>query len=109
MVAISASVQPAIASRVTAVPRRSWNVRPTTPTRLHALAGQHFDFLAGLLFDETYGIKRAAIIPHAVVMERARFVKRPNSHKFLLRDDVWDDRDVRDVTTELTAAARSLE
>ena len=37
MVAISASVQPAIASRVTAVPRRSWNVRSTTPTRLHAL------------------------------------------------------------------------
>ena len=37
MVAISASVQPASASRVTAVPRKSWNVRPTTPARLHAL------------------------------------------------------------------------
>jgi hypothetical protein len=76
---------------------------------IREMAGQHFDFLAGLLFDETYGIKRAAIIPHAVVMERARFVTRSNSHKFLLRDEVWDDRDVRDVTPELTAAARSLE
>ena len=37
MVAISASVHPAIASRVTAVPRRSLNVTPTTPTDLHAL------------------------------------------------------------------------
>ena len=37
IVAISASVHPAMASLVTAVPRRSWNVRPTTPARLHAL------------------------------------------------------------------------
>ena len=62
-----------------------------------------------MLFTKDYRISRAAIIPHAVVMERARFVERSNRHKFLLRDDVWDDRDVRDVTPELTAAARSLE
>ena len=37
MVAISASVHSAIASRVTAVPRKSWNVTPTIPTALHAL------------------------------------------------------------------------
>lgn len=37
MVAISASVQPASASRVTAVPRKSWNVTPTTPAFAHAL------------------------------------------------------------------------
>ena len=75
---------------------------------IREMAGQHFDFLAGLLFDETYGIKRAAIIPHAVVMERARFVERSNSHKFLLRDDVWDAPGVCDVTDKLTAAARTL-
>src|SRR5262245_61202129 len=37
MLAISASVHPAIARRVTAVPRRSWNVRPTIPAAAHAL------------------------------------------------------------------------
>src|SRR4029453_9775135 len=37
MVAIFASVQPASASRVTAVPRRSWKVTPTTPAAAHAL------------------------------------------------------------------------
>src|SRR6516162_6010964 len=37
MVAISASVHPAIANRVTAVPRKSWNVTPITAARLHAL------------------------------------------------------------------------
>jgi hypothetical protein len=72
------------------------------------MAGQHFDFLAGLLFDETYGIRRAAVIPHAVVLERARFVTRSNSHKFILRDDIWEAPGVRDVTPELTAAARTL-
>jgi len=37
IVAISASLHSASASRVTAVPRRSWNVTPTTPTFAHAL------------------------------------------------------------------------
>ena len=37
MVAISASVQPARARRVTAVPRRSLKVTPAMPARLHAL------------------------------------------------------------------------
>jgi hypothetical protein len=36
--AISASVQPAIANRVTAVPRKSWKVTPLTPARLHPFA-----------------------------------------------------------------------
>ena len=38
IVAISGSVHPQIARRVTAVPRRSWNVTPTIPARLHAFA-----------------------------------------------------------------------
>jgi hypothetical protein len=36
-VAISASVHPTIASRVTAVPRKSWNVIPTMPAFLAAV------------------------------------------------------------------------
>jgi hypothetical protein len=73
------------------------------------MAGQHFDFLAGLLFDETYGIHRAAVIPHAVVLERAKFVARSDSHKFILRDDIWEAPGVRDVTPELITAARTLD
>src|SRR3984893_3696350 len=37
MLAISASVAPTRARRVTAVPRRSWNVTPCTPAAAHAL------------------------------------------------------------------------
>lgn len=65
------------------------------------LSGAHFDFLAGVLFSEDYGIFRAAVIPYDVVVHRAVFVDRTNSHKFLLRDDVWATPGVRDVTEEL--------
>jgi hypothetical protein len=74
---------------------------------IREMAGQHFDFLAGLLFGEMFDVRRAALIPHAVVMERATFVERSNSHKFLLRDDIWNDSGVCDVTDKLAAAARN--
>jgi hypothetical protein len=65
------------------------------------LAGAHFEFLAGVLFSEDYGVLRAAIIPWSVIDKYATFVTQTNSHKFLLRDDVWNATGVRDVTMEL--------
>jgi hypothetical protein len=67
------------------------------------LSGAHFDFIAGVLFNEDYTVMRAALIPHAVALERSTFVERTNSHKFLLRDDVWNAAGVRDVSAELRA------
>lgn len=63
--------------------------------------GGHFDFLAGVIFSEDYSIMRAAIIPRDIVSSGATFVRRTNSHRFILRDNVWDVADVRDVTSEL--------
>jgi hypothetical protein len=63
----------------------------------------HFDLLAGVLFNEDYSIARAALIPHAVALERASFVKRTNSHCFHLRDEIWNAPGVRDVTRKLRA------
>ena len=70
---------------------------------LRDLAGGHFDFLAGILFAEDYSVLRGAIIPRALVLERATFVQRTNSHRFMLRDDIWDAPDVLNVTSELCA------
>jgi hypothetical protein len=70
---------------------------------LRDLKGGHFDFLAGILFAEDYTVVRAAIIPHAVALERSAFVERTNSHRFLLHDDVWEAPGVRDVTVEIRA------
>lgn len=65
--------------------------------------GEHFDFLAGVIFSEDYKVMRAAIIPRIIVLNRAVYVQRTNSHKFLLRDDVWEDPEVRDATEVLQA------
>ena len=66
-------------------------------------AGRNFDFLACVLFTEEYCVLRAAIIPYPIVEQRAKFIKRTNSHKFVLHDDVWNAAGVRDVTQQLTA------
>lgn len=67
------------------------------------MAGSHFDYLAGVLFREDYTVFRAALVPHAVALTHATFVQHTNSHRFLLRDDIWRAAGVRDVTSELKA------
>lgn len=63
--------------------------------------GAHFDVLAAVLFAEDYVVRRAALIPRAAVAQRAKFITRTNSHKFLLHDDVWNLAGVQDVTDAL--------
>lgn len=67
------------------------------------LAGGHFDVLAGVIFDDDFRVVRAALIPRGIVEERSTYVAHTNSHKFMLRDDVWDAPGVRDVTAEVAA------
>ena len=59
--------------------------------------------LAGALFKENFSVLRAALVPRAVVVDNARFQQRTNSHRFFLRNDVWDMQGVLDVTEELRA------
>jgi hypothetical protein len=67
------------------------------------MEGNHFDVLAGVLFNEDYTVSRAALVPHTVALERSTYVKHTNGHRFLLRDDIWNAPGVRDVTMELRA------
>ena len=57
-----------------------------------------FDILAAVLFDDDYRILRAALIPAAVVREHSTYIKHTNSHRFMLRDAIWDAPGVIDVT-----------
>jgi hypothetical protein len=63
--------------------------------------GRHFDFLAGIILTETFEVMKAAIIPYAIVEQRAKFIAHTNSHKFILHDDVWSAEGVKDVTAAL--------
>ena len=65
-----------------------------------------FDILAGVLFSEDYSIFRAALIPICVVRSEARIASHTNSHRFLLRDSVWEIEAVTDVTEQLKNVAR---
>ncbi|MGH0004121.1 hypothetical protein ACQU0X_28955 [Pseudovibrio ascidiaceicola] len=64
-----------------------------------------FDYLAAVLFDDFYGVKRAALIPAALVLEHSNYIERTNSYKFLLRDIFWANPEVVDVTDQLKKAA----
>jgi hypothetical protein len=68
-------------------------------------AGKNFDFLAAVIFSSDYSIYRAALIPYGIVEQHATFVKHTNSHKFMLRDEIWDIAGVEDVTEKLRAVA----
>jgi hypothetical protein len=60
-----------------------------------------FDILAAVLFNDNYKVLRAALIPAAVVRDHSKFIEHTNSHKFLLRDAIWDATGVIDVTEQL--------
>lgn len=63
-----------------------------------------FDVLAGVLFDDEFRVMRAALVPFEIVQRRATFVAHTNSSKLMLRDEVWEDEGVEDVTRHLVAA-----
>ena len=71
---------------------------------LRELPPHGFDVFAAVLFQEDYRILRAALIPHARVVDLAKRIERTNSWRFLLRDAVWSVPGVRDVTADLRRA-----
>lgn len=67
-----------------------------------------FGILAAVLFDEKYDIERAALIPKDIVLERSSFVEQTNSYKFILADNVWEEKKVTDVTGKLRGIVTRL-
>jgi len=65
------------------------------------LVGDHFDVLAGVLFDDDFNVIRAALIPRSIVEQQATYVPHTNSSKFMLRDSVWLSDEVEDVTKKI--------
>lgn len=74
---------------------------------LRALPDRSFDTLAAVLFFPDYGVMRAALIPHAIVLNSAGFIPHTNSWRFLLLDTVWSEPGVVDVTEPLRTVART--
>ena len=68
------------------------------------LEAGNFSQLAAVLFDEAYGVWRAALIPRAVVAARATKTPHVNGWRFILDDAVWALPGVVDVTDALRKA-----
>ncbi len=67
-----------------------------------------FEILAAVLFDEKYGVERAALIPKEIVCDRSKYIKKTNSYKFMLTDDVWNERQETDITGKLRGIVSRL-
>ena len=74
---------------------------------LRQLPERKFDHLLGILFNSDFTVRRAALIPHAMIEPRASFRAHVNGWIFHLTDDVWSLAEVRDVTSEIQAAANA--
>jgi hypothetical protein len=87
-------------------------ITPRNPSRqlsfIRNLPNNPFDILAGVLLDENFKVLRAALVPVAVVQEKATYVKHVNAWRMILRDSVWDIPGVHDVTSDLRATEQSL-
>jgi hypothetical protein len=70
---------------------------------LRDLDGDHFDFLGAVLFNEDFTVRRAAVIPVAVVRNLSRPDEHTRSGRFMRTDAVWDRPQVWDVTDKLRA------
>jgi hypothetical protein len=65
---------------------------------LRELKKKHFDYVAAVIFNCDYTVWKAAIIPYEIVAKEATRVNHNNSHRFLLRDRIWNEDGVKDVT-----------
>jgi hypothetical protein len=70
---------------------------------------QQFDFLVGIIFGEFFEVERACLMPYEVVSRRTRRDRHVRGDRLVLRDGLWNEPGVRDITPEITDAARSLE
>ena len=59
-----------------------------------------FDVLAAV-FDDDYRVLRAALVPIGIVSGNVRFSKHTNSNLFMLREQIWNEEGVVDVTERL--------
>lgn len=75
---------------------------------IRRLNDQTFDYLAAVLFDPSFKVTRAILIPHDLVVRRARRVEHTNSWTFILDDKVWRESGVRDVTAEIAVTASGI-
>ena len=84
--------------------------RQNKSTQLSAIRGldqEYFTFLAGVLFNEDFSVRRACLIPHETVKKIATYRSGVNAWIVHLRDGVWKIDGVQDITDPLREAQQA--
>lgn len=68
---------------------------------IRGLDKDHFNYLAGVLFTNDFKVQKACLIPTSVVQRLSVYKEHVNAWIFLLRDSVWEEDNVIDITDEL--------
>jgi len=63
-----------------------------------------FDYLAGVIFNSDFTVRRACLIPHSSVKELATYKGHVNAWVLHLRESVWEVEGVEDLTKKLEHA-----
>jgi hypothetical protein len=88
-------------------------ITTTNPSRqlstMRGLENKHFDYLAGVIFDQDFRIFRAALIPHLIVEKIAKHQKHVNGARFELKDHIWEAEGVIDITNKLKITFHNLQ
>jgi hypothetical protein len=71
---------------------------------IRKLESCQFDYLAGVLFDEDFSVRRACLVPHEVVRNIATYRQHVNGWILLARPSLWEQEGVRDITSQVRAA-----
>ncbi|MER8646815.1 hypothetical protein [Mesorhizobium sp. M1252] len=91
---------------------KSRRIAPRNASRqlsaIRRLPDNTFDFLAAVLFDESYRVTKAVVIPHEVVVRRAKRVEHTNSWRFILHESVWGEEGARDVTAAIISTSATI-
>ncbi len=67
-----------------------------------------FDRLVGIIFNAEFCVLRACIVPVETVQQLARHSRHQNGHLFFLKDRVWNEPGVDDVTAQFQGAANEV-
>jgi hypothetical protein len=65
------------------------------------LETKHFDYLAGVLFNEDFSIYKACPIPYDVVLKLSEYWKYVSGWGLHLRDGLWNEKGVMDITKKI--------
>jgi hypothetical protein len=71
---------------------------------IRGLDRRHFAYLAGVLFNEDFSVRRACLLPVELVEQEATYREHVNGWILHLRDSLWERQGVRDITAAVRGA-----